>query len=103
MIYQSVIDSFVSTYSPLKAPQLWTRINAVLVIWSVLLLIEILFTLGPLERLEGTRAYLTYNFGATLVWVAQVGLTILDMQDTLEGREDEEEYRSKGFFTLIIF
>lgn len=80
MIYQSVIDSFVSTYSPLKAPQLWTRINAVLVIWSVLLLIEILFTIGPLERLEGTRAYLTYNFGATLVWVAQVGLIILDIQ-----------------------
>mmetsp|Transcript_30815 Transcript_30815/g.45607 ORF Transcript_30815/g.45607 Transcript_30815/m.45607 type:complete len:224 (+) Transcript_30815:72-743(+) len=70
---------FVSTYSPLKARKLWIRINLFLLLWSCLLFIDLLFTIGPLERLEGTREYLTYNFGSTLVWVVEVGLTVLDM------------------------
>jgi len=81
-------QSFLSTYSPLKARTLWIRINLIFVLWSALLFLDLLFTIGPLERLDGTQEYLTYNFGSTLFWVLEAGLTALDMnmqRDTDEG------------------
>ncbi len=70
----------LSAYAPPQAPILWTWINLICLVWSTLLLIEILFTLSPLDRLEGTRCYLVYNLGTTLVWIAEVGLTLFYLQ-----------------------
>ncbi len=47
-------------------------------VWSALLFVYLLFTFKPLERLEGTREYLTYNFGSTLYWVLECGLTFAE-------------------------
>ena len=77
-------------------------INAVCLAWSILLLIEIIFTLGPLDRLEGTRAYITYNFGTTLVWVVEVGLTVLEdvKQSIVLSRRDLFELAVALFFLI---
>lgn len=75
-------------YSPPKAPKTWLFINIVCAIWSILLFIEILYTLGPLERLEGTQAYLIYSFGTTTVWVIQVTLTCIHQQSILLESDD---------------
>ena len=77
-------------------------INAVCLAWSILLFIEIMFTLGPLDRLEGTRAYITYNFVTTLVWVVEVGLTVLDdmKQQSILSRWDLFEL-AVGLYFLI--
>ena len=68
----------LASYAPLRARKFWTLINALLCLWSILLLIELLFISTPLERLESTQAYLTYNFGMTLVWVIEVCLNLCD-------------------------
>ena len=93
---------FVTTSSPLRAPKTWMWINAVCLAWSILLFIEIIFTLGPLDRLEGTRAYITYNFVTTLVWVVEVGLTVLDdmKQQSILSRWDLFEL-AVGLYFLI--
>ena len=76
-------------------------INAVCLAWSILLFIEIIFTLGPLDRLEGTRAYITYNFVTTLVWVVEVGLTVLDdMKQSILSRQDLFELDVALFFLI---
>lgn len=85
-------QSFVSTYSPLKARTLWMKINLIFLLWSALLFLDLLFTIGPLERLDGTREYLTYNFSATLFWVLEAGLTALDMN--MQRNVDEGLMRS---------
>ena len=92
---------FVTTSSPLRAPKTWMWINAVCLAWSILLFIEIIFTLGPLDRLEGTRAYITYNFVTTLVWVVEVGLTVLDdMKQLILSRRDLFELAVALFFLI---
>ena len=75
-------------------------INAVCLAWSILLFIEIIFTLGPPERLEGTRAYLTYSVGTTLVWVVEVGLTVLGMEQSILSRRDLFELAVAVFFLI---
>jgi hypothetical protein len=92
---------FVTTSSPLRAPKTWMWINAVCLAWSILLFIEIIFTLGPLDRLEGTRAYITYNFVTTLVWVVEVGLTVLDdVKQSILSRRDLFELAVALFFLI---
>lgn len=92
---------FVTTSSPLRARKTWMWINAVCLAWSILLFIEIIFTLGPLDRLEGTRAYITYNFVTTLVWVVEVGLTVLDdMKQLILSRRDLFELAVAVFFLI---
>ena len=83
-------------------PKTWIWINAVCLAWSILLFIEIVLTLGLLERLEGTRAYITYNFGTTLVWVVEVGLTVLDdmKQSIVLSRQDLFELAVALFFLI---
>lgn len=68
----------LASYAPLRARKFWTLINALLCLWSILLLIELLFISTPLERLESTQAYLAYNFGTTLAWVIEVCLNLCD-------------------------
>jgi hypothetical protein len=91
---------FVTTSSPLRARKTWMWINAVCLAWSILLFIEIIFTLGPPERLEGTRAYLTYSVGTTLVWVVEVGLTVLGMEQSILSRRDLFELAVAVFFLI---
>jgi len=65
---------YLLTITPQKSPILWFRVNSTLFVWSVLLSVELLFTAAPLDRLEGTRAYLAWYFATTLVWFGEVGL-----------------------------
>ena len=73
----------LKAYAPTNAPRAWIWINTFCLVWSALLFIEILFTLAPLDRLEGTQFYLAWNFGTTFIWLVEVGLTIYsDMQES---------------------
>jgi len=74
---------YLLAIAPQKSPLLWFRVNSTLFVWSVLLLIELLFTEAPLERLEGTRAYLAWNFVTTLVWFGEVGLKCYYINDSI--------------------
>ena len=65
---------YLLTITPQKSPILWFRVNSTLFVWSVLLSVELLFTAAPLDRLEGTSAYLAWYFATTLVWFGEVGL-----------------------------
>lgn len=68
----------IQQFSPAKAIKPWMWINAFVFGWSVLLLIELVTTLSPGDRLEGTQAYLVYNFGATIIWVVESSLNGVD-------------------------
>lgn len=54
----------------------WFCINLTCFVWSFLLLIEILWTVEPLDRLQGTHVYLTWNFGTTIIWVVETALPV---------------------------
>ena len=69
----------LAAYAPAQAPTLWLTLNGLCLLWSLLLFFELLYTFGPLERLEGTRAYLVYNFVTTVVWAMEVVLTLYHM------------------------
>ena len=60
--------------APANSPSLWLCINFVCCLWSVLLVVSILSTMSPLNRLEGTQLYFIWNFGTTLVWCIEAGL-----------------------------
>lgn len=83
----SRVKEFVKI-SPPKAPKSWLYINIVCAIWSILVFIEILYALGPLERLKETHAYLIYSFGTTIVWVIEVTLTSIHHQTILLESDD---------------
>lgn len=70
------LTAFLIQLSPNRARKSWIVVDSIVVVWSVLLLVELLtpFT----SRLEGEREYLVYNFGATLVWMVASGLHLLD-------------------------
>lgn len=68
----------IQRIGPTKALEPWRWINASVLWCSVLILMELLATLAPEKRLEGTHAYLVYNFGATLIWVVQSSLDAVD-------------------------
>lgn len=61
-------------YSPKKSRKMWIVINSVFLTSSILLLVEIFLTLEPKDRLEGTRAYLTYNTIVCFAWTIESGL-----------------------------
>ena len=72
----------------------WLWINAICAVWSLLLVIEILWTLSPLDRLEGTRAYLSYSFGTTIIWVFEVIVHLWNRKRHPQHAGDgEREYR----------
>ena len=73
----------------------WTVINAILCVWSLLLLYQILWTSqSPTDRLYGERLYLIWNFGTTLVWCLEVGWTMrIKSQDN---NDDNRNRRQDG-------
>jgi len=107
------IQSLVK-YSPKHARKTWLRINVSILTCSVLLLIEILMTLDPAERLEGTRAYVAYNAIICFVWTLESGLHFLqyrhdriDKQSQPQPREhtDDSNAESKTdyeFYGIIV-
>jgi hypothetical protein len=66
----------LAKYAPMNAPLSWFVVNAVLFLWSLLQVIEIVMdsTLYPLYR---TQLYLLWNFGTTFCWCTEVVLTAL--------------------------
>lgn len=68
--------------SPLQSPNLWMFINSLMLLWSFLLVIEIIYSVSNLSRLDGARAYLVWNFTTTIFWVLEVGLSIFDLQES---------------------
>ncbi|GFH55397.1 hypothetical protein CTEN210_11873 [Chaetoceros tenuissimus] len=95
----------IANYSPPKSPKTWLFINITCAIWSILLFIEILYTLGPLERLEGTREYLIYSFGTTIVWVIEVTFTCIHHQSILLTSDDTNSSSNTSYliFRMIYF
>uniref|UniRef100_A0A7S2EUL1 Uncharacterized protein n=1 Tax=Trieres chinensis TaxID=1514140 RepID=A0A7S2EUL1_TRICV len=73
---------YLVSYSPFRARKTWITINSMCLLWSILLILELAFTLDPLDRLEGTRVYLSYNFVTTIIWLLEVGLTLADVYAT---------------------
>ena len=62
---------------PAKNPSFWTYVNAILCIWSVVLVYMILVTAeGVVERRFGEQLYLIWNFATTAVWCLEIGLTV---------------------------
>lgn len=61
---------------PENNPSFWTLVNFILCLWSIVLVYEILGTEGPLERRYGQQLYLIWNFGSTIAWCFEIGLTV---------------------------
>lgn len=66
---------FLKAISPSRQPLAWSIVNAILLVWSGLLLLVMPGTLKGFDRLIGTRLYLTWDFGTTIVWCAETALT----------------------------
>lgn len=92
---------WITSYCPRRNYGIWLYMNTSIVLWSLLLLAELCLTEDPEStriRMEGTEAYLVYNFGAMLVWVLGAGLHLLDhiyvhqvvaQWNKQEGQEDQ--------------
>jgi hypothetical protein len=89
-------------YSPNKARKAWIWINAAILACSVLLLSELLLTFSPEDRLEGTRAYLMYNFGTTFIWSIEVGLLVLDYHELQERSREDPDPQHHNLYSLIV-
>ena len=63
--------------SPDLAPLPWAVLNFLCLFWSTLLVFAIYQTEGPLERVQGTRFYLTWNLITTFIWCFEIGLIVL--------------------------
>eukprot|EP00979_Chaetoceros_neogracilis_P009125 scaffold2062_cov273-Chaetoceros_neogracile.AAC.40 len=90
----------LTSYAPVKSRKMWTWINAICLVWSLLLLAGLLFTFGPLERLQGTHAYLSWTVVTTIVWVVEVGLTMFEMQ---QGNLNKDVFKFLYFQTWKDF
>lgn len=95
------IAADILKYSPNSAPRAWLLINGAILAWSVLLLCELLLTISPEDRLEGTRAYLLYNFGATLIWVVEVGLHLLEHHQLKVHSSTNPNHEHKDLYWLL--
>ncbi|CAJ1938987.1 unnamed protein product [Cylindrotheca closterium] len=96
--------TFLQQLTPNRARKAWIIIDATVVVWSILLLVELLTTLTPKFRLEGERAYLVYNFGATLIWMVASGLHLLDhyIKYHHHGGGSESSTQAAGHETIPI-
>lgn len=66
--------------APRHAPTSWLRINAFILAWAVVSLVEIAMTLDPQYRLVGTRYYLIYNNTVCIFWALECYLHLLEYQ-----------------------
>ncbi|CAJ1938984.1 unnamed protein product [Cylindrotheca closterium] len=86
-------SSVLLRYSPKHARKMWIYINSFVLTCSLLLLLEIFLTLEPEDRLEGTRAYLTYNIFVCFAWTVESALHFLQYKhDHHEDDEDVKHY-----------
>ena len=65
-----------SSSSCWSSKRFWCCMNLMCCVWSILLVLEIVWTIQPLDRLEGTHAYLVWCFGTTIIWCIEVGVKI---------------------------
>ena len=70
--------------APVNAPRLWTLINAICFIWSICLAIDLIYADAPslLDHLSHKFAYLVWNFGTTIIWLMEIGLTAYEVELT---------------------
>ena len=92
-----------ASYAPLKSRKSWILINAICLVWSILLCFDIYYKPGPLERLEGTHAYLTWSCVTTIVWVVEAVLTFLDMRQSTTNQNGVCTGRCLSFKTARDF
>ena len=82
--------------APSNVPRLWSVINLFLFVWSFLLVLEISNEGdGAKHRLEGTRLYLIWKFGMTIIWCLEVTLTVL-------ARADDENWQDSWPITMEL-
>jgi len=104
-------------YSPKHARKMWIYINSFVLTCSLLLLMEIFMTLEPKDRLEGTRAYLTYNIFVCFAWTVESALHFLQSRHDQKDEENKqttqettrppesknsEPKRSNEFYALVV-
>ena len=99
------IESLLLKYSPKHARRMWIYINSFVLCCSILLLVEIAMTLEPADRLEGTRAYLTYNTVVCFAWTVESALHFLqyrhDQKSTTQ--ENGNNNQSNGeMYALVV-
>ncbi len=79
---------FLRKCSPGRNQEKWLFINAIVLIWSVVLLTQIVGTLNENnesdEKTSVELGYLFYNLGTCFIWAVEVGLNIFDYIDTKE-------------------
>mmetsp|Transcript_22749 Transcript_22749/g.56213 ORF Transcript_22749/g.56213 Transcript_22749/m.56213 type:complete len:182 (+) Transcript_22749:69-614(+) len=97
-------------YSPKHARKTWIYINSFVLTCSILLLIEVFMTLEPEDRLEGTRAYLTYNTVVCFAWTIESALHFVQYrheqkekqaQATTDGENSVPE-RDNEFYAIVV-
>eukprot|EP00563_Minutocellus_polymorphus_P006033 CAMPEP_0181033272 /NCGR_PEP_ID=MMETSP1070-20121207/7169_1 /TAXON_ID=265543 /ORGANISM="Minutocellus polymorphus, Strain NH13" /LENGTH=191 /DNA_ID=CAMNT_0023110689 /DNA_START=297 /DNA_END=872 /DNA_ORIENTATION=- len=81
--------------SPHHHPYRWLVVNALVLLWSAVLLARIFSATGSNNDDEKTRielGYLVYNFGACAIWLVEVFFNVLDHKEFLhsEGATGEE-------------
>lgn len=74
-------------YSPKNARKAWLKINSTVLAFCIVLLVEIFLTLEPPDRLEGTRAYLSYNLIVCFSWTVESGLHFLQYRHDQKEKE----------------
>ncbi len=87
-----LLKKYLIAFSPLRAKKTWIGINIICIAYTFVLFIEIMFMLEPLAYQNGTRVYLGYNCGTTLIWVLQIGSTVLDNMQTMNRRDSLFEF-----------
>lgn len=72
------MKSILQRASPDGAPRAWLLINAVCLLWSVLLLIVLCVATDEdsWSRRMAQEQYLVYNLMTTIIWVTEIGLTV---------------------------
>lgn len=82
---------FLRKCSPQRNKERWLFINAIVLMWSVVLLIQIV-----LEQNSVEFGYLIYNFGFCFIWAVEVGLNIFDYTDAKEENGENSLLRQQG-------
>ena len=100
------IEPLLLKYSPKHARRMWICINSIILTCSVLLILEIFMTLDPADRLEGTRAYLTYNTVVCFAWTVESALHFLqyrhDQEATTTTLQENDNNNNAEWYALMV-
>jgi len=98
---KSTISETFAPFAPQHAVYSWLIINSILFVWSTVLAVQILN-----DTIERDHLYLVWNFGTTIVWCIEVGLTLASNgeEDTTKTAEElaEEGYDWETNIELIV-